>query len=150
MTKFSEKPILLTLDKVYLNLEEPETIQPLPERKKSHKKKGSLTGSPLGNRAGLNNIIRDMKIIINEAHFAVKLLPRDEPNATDPWRPHLKFDLYNVVIESTDGHWQVIFIYMDNLSISLDFDGLFISFRLLSYKKLLLKILKRKLKLHLN
>ena len=126
MTKFNEKPVLLTLDKVYLNLEEPETIQPLPERKKSHKKKGSLTGSPLGNRAGLNNIIRDMKIVINEAHFAVKLLPRDEPNATDPWRPHLKFDLYNVVIESTDGHWQVIFIYIDNFRVIVDFNDLFI------------------------
>lgn len=56
----------------------------------------------------VSNFIRDMKIVINEAHFTVKLLPRDEPNVqSSAWAPHLRFDLLDVVIESTDGEWKV-------------------------------------------
>ena len=105
--------MVLALDKVFLTLEEPETIKPIPAPTKTHKKKKSMSGSPLkGTRKGLSNFIRDMKVVINEAHFNVKLLPRDEPNAPSAWSPHLRFDLYDVVIESTNGNWEVGFLVL--------------------------------------
>lgn len=107
MTKLNEKPVILVMDKVFLNLEEPEVIKPLaPPSEKTHRKKKSLSGSPIKGRR-VSNFVRDMKIMINEAHFTVKLLPRDEPNAPSAWSPHLRFDLLDVVIESTDGEWKV-------------------------------------------
>lgn len=109
VTKFNEKPVVLELDKVYLNLEEPETIKPVFPTTSHHRKKSSITGSPLkSTKKGISNFVRDMKIVINEAHFAVKLLPRDEPGVENPWAPHLTFDFVNIIIESTNGEWKVV------------------------------------------
>ena len=46
-----------------------------------------------------------MKIIVNEAHFEVKLLPRNDNN--EIWAPQLRFDVYDISIQSTNGNWEV-------------------------------------------
>ena len=101
--QMNEKPVILTMDKVTLLLEEPESIRALPPRQPK-KKKASIPGKNTTLK-GLSNFVRDMTVIINEAHFIVKLLPRAATEGSTPWAPQLRFDLYDIQIVSTNGQW---------------------------------------------
>ena len=92
---------------MYLSLEEPEVIKPkLESEKQDNKKKNKENESDKKKKGkGLHSIVKNMKIIVNEAHFEVKLLPRNDNN--EIWAPQLRFDVYDISIQSTNGNWEV-------------------------------------------
>jgi len=112
VTKLSEKPITILLDKVALSLEEPENLRPLhsvipkPEKEKKGSR-GSEGSSKPKKKKKIQKIVENMRFVINEAHFKISLLPRQDTKAEN-WSPSLEMHLYDIVIQTTNGNWEVV------------------------------------------
>jgi len=116
VTKLSDKPVTLKMDKVCLNLEEPAELSPIRKTVespsgKNHKKSSSvskLSESPKRKKKkSLHSVVRDMRFMINEAHFIIKLQPRNDAGP-EPWSPTLEIVLYDIVIQTTNDKWEVV------------------------------------------
>lgn len=90
-TSLSSKPVTLTLNRVDIDLREPEVIKPRTEILKKLKKKPEKNNSR-------SDVTDNAQLIVNSVHITIQTLGGSL----------LMVDLEDIVIQSTNGSWQVV------------------------------------------
>eukprot|EP01114_Cavostelium_apophysatum_P007447 TRINITY_DN1954_c0_g1_i3.p1 TRINITY_DN1954_c0_g1~~TRINITY_DN1954_c0_g1_i3.p1 ORF type:complete len:1100 (-),score=395.71 TRINITY_DN1954_c0_g1_i3:28-3327(-) len=96
-TKLKHEPLVITLDKIEVELSEPLNVSAMPNLMSQFQGKSKKKTSQL-------EILLDVTVKINSISLKVSTLPSLKPN----WTPLLEITIKNVVLQSTNGSWQVV------------------------------------------
>lgn len=91
-TSLSSKPVTLTLNRVDIDLREPEEIKPRTNLLKKMKKKNEKSSS------SRSDIMDNAQLVVNSVHITIQTLGGSL----------MMIDLEDIVIQSTNGNWQVV------------------------------------------
>eukprot|EP01087_Luapelamoeba_hula_P003962 TRINITY_DN1392_c0_g1_i2.p1 TRINITY_DN1392_c0_g1~~TRINITY_DN1392_c0_g1_i2.p1 ORF type:complete len:1088 (-),score=180.02 TRINITY_DN1392_c0_g1_i2:76-3297(-) len=94
------EPITLTIDRIDLQLREPDVIKPMPNTL------ASLNRSNLSEKAERMSVIKGVKLEIKQCFVTVETLGR---NTFHPdWKPSLLLNIVGLVIQSVNDKWEIV------------------------------------------
>jgi len=94
------EPITFSLERIDINLAEPETIKPMPNILQSMNQRN------LSERAEKMSMIRGIKMELKECHMSIQTLGRDTFHPD--WKPGLRIDVKGMVVQSVNNKWEVV------------------------------------------